>query len=172
MTIKPRFNWRHQYDDDRDKKEGELAALECKDPSLTQQSFVQDANLNVIAKRYGITDIPNVPISGDVIDTSLFPSLTEILDHQREAIQAWQRLPLKIRKRFHEDPNELLDFLADPDNRQEAIRLGLLTPTPGAASASSTTASASATPAPAHNATGDQPPRQTEGEPKKAPQTP
>lgn len=39
-------------------------------------------------------------------------------------------LPPEIRTRFDNDPGKLIDFVADPDNRQEAQELGIVNPAP------------------------------------------
>lgn len=127
--MKPRFNWRHQYDQDRDKAEGEAAALLCEDESLTVQSFARDADLNVIAKRFGLThpmELAALASGAQFRDTTQDPELQDILDMRHAGKEAFQSLPDKIRKRFHNNPAELLEFLDDQDNREEAIRLGLL----------------------------------------------
>jgi len=125
--MKPRFNWRHQYDVERDTKEGDNAALHCEDDSLTVQSFAQDADLNVIAKRFGINAIPTAPLDPALFrDTTNDPDLRQILDAQRNAKEQFLGLPAKLRARCHNNPKELWDFLGDPDNHEEALRLGLL----------------------------------------------
>lgn len=125
---KPRFNWRHQYDESRDIKEGDIAALECKDESLTQQSFAKDADLNVIAKRFGINEIPVGPLDPALFrDTSNDPDLRTILEHRHAAREAFAALPAKLQKRFHYNPAELWNFVTDPENAEESERLGLLT---------------------------------------------
>lgn len=128
MTMKPRFEWRHQYDNDRDRKEGDNAILACEDPSLTVQSFVEDADLNILAKRFGITNIPLAPISTDEpYDNTALPELRDVLEARRDAANKFMELPLKLRKRFHNRPDELWEFINDPENAQEAIRLGIIT---------------------------------------------
>lgn len=42
--------------------------------------------------------------------------------------QAFAALPSRIRSRFQNDPYQLLRFVENEDNREEAIRLGLITP--------------------------------------------
>ncbi len=39
------------------------------------------------------------------------------------------RMDAKIRARFHNSPQEFLEFFADPANADEAVRLGLAVPT-------------------------------------------
>lgn len=125
--MKPRFNWRHQYDAERDAKEGDAAATINLEESLTQQSFREDADLNVLARRFGLSDIPVGTYDPDAFrDTTNDPELAELLDIQRNAKNQFLALPAKLRKRFHNSPNELWAFVTDPENAEEALRLGLL----------------------------------------------
>lgn len=130
--MKTLLDWRHQYDTARDKKEGDLAGLECKDESLTQQHFTDDANINVLAERFGMTGIPAMPLDPAMFrDTTNDPDLRQILDQNIEARNYFNALPHKLRQRFHHSMGELWNFLLDPENAEEAVRLGLLTrPTP------------------------------------------
>ena len=38
----------------------------------------------------------------------------------------FDNLPSDVRNRFNNNPAQLLDFVADPENKEEAIELGLL----------------------------------------------
>lgn len=145
--MKNRFSWRHQYDEARDQKEGDLAALRCEDPSLTQQHFTKDADINEIARRFGLNDIPSAPIldASYYRDTTADPSLMDILEARRAVQDHFMGLPAKLRRRFHNSPSELWNFVTDPENAEEAIRLGLLTDTPTSASATAGTADSSPT---------------------------
>jgi len=125
------FKWRHQYDRDADEREGDLAALKCEDESLTQQNFTEDADLNVIARRFGINAIPLGPLDpSHYRDTTNDPDLRDVLDYQRQAKNDFMQLPTKLRTRFHNSPSELWEFVNDPENRDEVIRLGLLSAEP------------------------------------------
>lgn len=165
--MKTLFDWRHQYDTTRDKKEGDLAGLECLDESLTQQHFTKDADINVIAERFGLTGIPAFPLDPAAFrDTTADPDLRQILDQNIEARNYFNALPHKLRQRFHYSMGELWDFINDPENADEAVRLGLLTPAPS--NAGSATAGAETT----RSAESNTNLSNTEGEPKKAPLTP
>lgn len=119
--------WRHAYDRKRDAIEGDLAATRCLDESLTVQSFTEDADINTLVRRFGITGIPLANVTDEVVDTTNAPDLRAILEARRAAANGFSGLPMKIRKRFHNSPEELWDFLNDPENVEEGIRLGLLT---------------------------------------------
>lgn len=125
--MQQRIDWRHAWDQKRDEKEGDLAATRCLDESLTVQSFTEDADINTLVRRFGITGIPLANVTDEVVDTTNAPDLRAILEARRAAANGFSGLPMKIRKRFHNSPEELWDFLNDPDNVEEGIRLGLLT---------------------------------------------
>jgi len=48
----------------------------------------------------------------------------------RQADENFMRMDAKVRSRFHNSPQEFLEFFADPANSEEAVRLGLALPTP------------------------------------------
>lgn len=124
-----RFTWRHQYDDDADQLERQATAISCLDPSLTQQHFVKDADLNTIVKRYGITDGAFPPAAldpryfGDFTDEADF---REHLDRVRNATDRFNALPADLRATFGNDPVLLHEWVSDPANVDEAVQMGLL----------------------------------------------
>ena len=133
--TKPRFKWRHEYDAERDELEGQLAATVNTDDSLTQQSFKDDQDINTIVKRLGIEDgpMPVAPIDPNYYgDLTNVPDLRTILDLANDARNRFMDLPAKLRARFHNEPSELWNFVQNPENAEEAVRLGLLKepPTP------------------------------------------
>jgi phage internal scaffolding protein len=124
------IDWRHQYDAKRDKLESDRAGIGGFEPSLTVQSPAEDCDLNVLVKRFGI-DVPLPPPAvfdpayyGDVTDT---PDLRTALDNIRLAQERFLALPARLRERFANSPAQLWDFVNDPENADEAVRLGLLT---------------------------------------------
>lgn len=127
--MKTRMTWRHQYDEKADKECGDLCATSCPEESLTQQHFTESADLNVIVHRFGIDKgpLPTMPLDpsyyGDVSDV---PDLRTVLDIAHEAKERFAALPPKLRARFNNQPAQLWDFVQDPENADEAVRLGLL----------------------------------------------
>lgn len=127
--MKHRFTYRTQYDIDADEKAGDAAALYCEDPSLTQQQFVEDCDINVLARRFGLVDSPMPVGSFDPAhygDFSDVPDLRTALDLVNDAKNKFMALPAKLRERFNNQPGRLWDFVNDPENAEEAVRLGLL----------------------------------------------
>lgn len=107
-------------------------ALECKSASLTRQEFVVEADINNIMDKYaaGLAPIPSgdrTPLFGDFSDVGDYQSNMQRLS---DAQDHFMHLPSKIRERFRNDPGELLAFLADEANREEAIKIGLINPKP------------------------------------------
>lgn len=97
--------------------------------TLTQQQYKDDTDVNVIMARFMKTgQIPlHVPpmLEGDF---SQLPNYQDALETIKMADQMFMELPALARKRFENNPQELMDFLNNPENKDEAIRLGLLNP--------------------------------------------
>lgn len=118
----------YNYDTDVVSRE---TALECKDDSLAIQSAAEDADINTIVRRFGLTgELPNdikMPQSGDFAGVGDFQSAMNIV---RAAQEEFMRVPADIRARFSHDPQLFSEFFNDPANQDEAIRLGLATRRP------------------------------------------
>lgn len=102
--------------------------LEFKFPSMTEQFHRDDCDVNVILKRYMKTGVlptsQKTPVFGDFSGTPQdYASAVQLLDDARERFAS---LPSSIRERFGNDPLQLLQFLDDPSNAGEAVKLGLL----------------------------------------------
>lgn len=96
--------------------------------SLTKQSFAEDCDINTIMRRYqttGTIDHVNRR-QGEYGDFSSVASFQESLDIVLEAGQMFADLPASVRDRFGNDPANLLAFIADEANRDEAIKLGIV----------------------------------------------
>jgi len=118
---------RTEYNYDRNAASQE-SAIRFHKPTLTKQSFADESDINFIADRFGLTgELPTIadqPIWG--------AQFNEHFDFQKAqnaviaAKQDFMTLPAKLRARFHNNPSELLAFLDNPDNRDEAAFLGLM----------------------------------------------
>ncbi|WNK14547.1 MAG: internal scaffolding protein [Microvirus sp.] len=99
-------------------------------PSLTVQSQSEDADINVIMERFGLTgkfpENPKVPTYIDYEDIFDYrTALTRLQDAQT----AFMAYPAKFRAQFENDPQQFLEFCHNENNRDEMIRLGLIKPT-------------------------------------------
>lgn len=128
MTM-TRFTWRSQNDPTADDIEGTKALARNDEPSLTQQQFKEDADLNTIVRRYGIDAGPIPPPAIDPRyygDFSNAPDYRTALDTVRTAQQRFDELPAELRQRFYNDPIRLWEFVNNPANAEEAVKLKLL----------------------------------------------
>jgi phage internal scaffolding protein len=117
---------RTPYNYDTDKVSDETG-LACQDPSLAQQNFKEECDINTIVRNFGLTgELPGQTISPQYGD------FTGVLDYHSavNAVLAAQdefmELPAQLRSRFNNDPAQLIDFLGNEENREEAIKLGLV----------------------------------------------
>lgn len=97
------------------------------EPSKTQQQFKEESDINTLVRRFGLTgtmpDDFRMPISGDFTDAVTdYHTAQQILVETREE---FMRIPAELRERFQNDPQVLMDYLADPKNNAESIELGL-----------------------------------------------
>lgn len=123
--------FRHANDDLAD--EASVATgLACpEDDDKAVQSAKDDADINVIVRRFGVTGsmaVPNLqPFYGDFSEVEDYHTA---LNRVLEADAAFMQLDAQVRKRFDNDPGKLMEFLDDPNNYDEAEKLGLLKPKP------------------------------------------
>lgn len=119
----------HNYDRDAASDE---SGLDCKDPSLAQQSARDETDINVIVKKFGLTGhMPQglrIPRYGDfdqVDDFRVAYEMVAMADH------AFLQLPAEVRVKFNNDPAAFVNFCEDPKNLDELRKMGLaITPTP------------------------------------------
>lgn len=130
MALKP-IKFRAAFGYDVEAASNETAIDFTGVESLTIQSMAEDADINVLMARFGLTGRmpadPRVPMFGDFSDVGDYRSaLHAVMD----ASDRFMELPAKLRQRFNNDPQELMEFVADDGNVDEAIRLGLIKPKP------------------------------------------
>lgn len=106
----------------------------CDDPVLTKQEFSADADINNIISKFNRTgDLrllqASQPYYGDV--SNLPSDYLECLNIVKDANRAFDNLPAAVRSKFKNDPAAIIDFVADPNNKTEAIELGLIAKPPG-----------------------------------------
>ena len=105
-------------------------------PSMTQQQFRDEADINYIISMYDSTGVmptyhgdgqPAQPMFGDFAE---LPDNAQDVYNQMLAAKAdFDNLPLDVRKRFNYDPAAFLAFADDPNNADELVAMGLATKT-------------------------------------------
>lgn len=102
--------------------------LECKDKSLTQQSSAAECDINKIVARFdrtgSITHVSDkVGRYGDFSTVGDYHAAMNVIAKSNDV---FMELPVDVRERFDNDPAKMLAFLEDPQNRKEAVSLGLV----------------------------------------------
>lgn len=119
---------RKAYNYDMDAVSAETG-LRCEDESLTAQEYAEDADINVIAQRFGLFgELPTgvrAPVYGDFSGVDDYQSALNAI---MAAQEAFMELPGDVRARFENDPARFVDFCSDERNREEASKLGLVVP--------------------------------------------
>lgn len=98
------------------------SGITCGD-GLTQQHFKDECDINNILRNY-VPPVNNVPppVFGDFTTSDLMSAY----DIVRSASSNFDALDSNIRARFNNNPVELMQFLENEKNREEAVQLGLL----------------------------------------------
>jgi len=95
--------------------------------SVVEGHHKNDVDINNIMKKFRVTGFVNSNASeaqyGDFSDATDFHDMkNRIIEAERD----FSKLPAYLRTRFGNDPGQLLAFLDDPENAQEAQQLGLI----------------------------------------------
>lgn len=93
----------------------------------TEQSSKKMTDINHIIKKYDKTGL----IDHVSRFEARFGDMTGLdfklaLDKITHAQSMFENLPSEIRKKFQNNPQKLLEFMEDPGNRDEAIKLGMI----------------------------------------------
>lgn len=125
VFLRTEFN----YDRDQSSRDSGLSMVDADgvlDVGKTQQHFAAECDINTIVERFGLTgqlpEVVKLPMSGDFTGVTDFQSA---LNAVIEARESFMELPADVRARFSNDPQRLLEFVADPKSRDEGIKLGL-----------------------------------------------
>ncbi len=123
--MKPPF-LRTPYNYDRDAASDE-SGIACPEPTLAQQQFRDEADINTILERFGRTGelvVPvNVPQFGDYSEVTDYHTAMNMIIQAQDSFDA---LPAKLRAQFDNDPGRFVDFVMDESNREKAIEMGLI----------------------------------------------
>jgi len=100
--------------------------LDCKDPSLAQQSFKDEVDINVLLERFKVTgQMPSgvrLPEYGDFTGLTDFQSAMSVL---LQAQNEFMKLPADVRARFGNSPQAFMEFCNDKANLPELRKMGL-----------------------------------------------
>lgn len=99
--------------------------FECVGESMTQQSFKDECDLNVLLAGYKHSPMPFAIPAGNYGDFSEITDFQGAHDAIQAARDAFAELPARVRERFHNDPAAFLQFAENPQNLNELARMGL-----------------------------------------------
>jgi len=97
------------------------------EPSRTQQQFKDQVDVNKIMSKFKKTGVINHlnSKSGVYSDLHEIPDLASALNTVAKAQTAFMELPSELRKKFGNDPENLIKYLQDDKNIAESVELGL-----------------------------------------------
>lgn len=97
-------------------------------PTMTQQHFKDECDINIIVDRFTRTGLvtninPREPL---YMDVSNVPDYITAFNIVTAAQESFDSLPSDVRKFFDNNPSNMVEFVQDPSNREQAIQLGLI----------------------------------------------
>lgn len=103
-------------------------------PSLTQQQFAKECDINKILERHAAQGTLADLIAQGANSSSgrNYGDFSDAMDYQESlntvihAQEQFESLPANVRERFGNNPASFLAFVNDPKNAEEAGKLGLL----------------------------------------------
>ena len=126
MKKSPFLRTPYNYDLDAASNE---SGLHCEDATLTQQHFKDECDIKNILRQFTLTGVlPGAPLSPRYGDFTGIGDYHSALNQVIAAENEFMALPAQIRSRFDNDPAKLIDFLEKSENKEEAIKLGLVNP--------------------------------------------
>lgn len=96
--------------------------------TMTQQHFAEQCDVNRIMKRWLNGGPPPVSNAARAVfkDVSHGMDYQSLLNVTMSVQDSFDSLPADMRSRFKNDPAELLDFVGNPANYDECVKLGLM----------------------------------------------
>jgi phage internal scaffolding protein len=100
-------------------------------PSKAQQEFKDEVNINNIVDRALTTGVMpsgnRQPLFDDFSEVHDYETVVDIVNNAETSFEA---LPSSTREKFGNDVTALLDFIDNPENKEEAVKLGLISDKP------------------------------------------
>lgn len=107
-----------------------VKGLEFLEPSLTQQQFKDECEIESLLKAHNLSQVMGIvnnhgqqPLYGDVSD---IPDFHDAQNHVARATEYFEGLPSDVRSRFNNSLSEFLTTLNNPDARDALTEMGVL----------------------------------------------
>ncbi len=105
---------------------GTRVQVHFKGVGRTKQSLRKETDINFIMAKYEKTGlVDHLSKHGGDYGFASSVDFHECMNVVTKAEQMFEDLPAEVRRRFNEEPGAFLDFVVDPENREELIDLGL-----------------------------------------------
>ena len=96
-------------------------------PSMTQQHFADECDINKIMAKYQrdglVTHVAKY--QGKYDDYTVMPDFQTALNTMKEAEEMFLSIPSEIRREFENDPGKFVEFATDPENIDKMREMGL-----------------------------------------------
>lgn len=104
-----------------------IGSIKVTGPSKTQQEFRDECNIKTIVRKAMMTGqgLPK-PTTKGFFGEFIGIDFQDMQNTLTKAQQAFMTLPAAIRRRFNNNPGQLIDFIEDNQNYEEAVKLGLI----------------------------------------------
>lgn len=91
-----------------------------------EQSHKEEVNINNIVKRHGMDLIAKTAaLQSFTFDDNPNNDFQETMNMILQAEKSFSSIPSEIRKKFDNDPAKFMDYLHNPDNKDQLIEWGL-----------------------------------------------
>jgi len=104
------------------------STIDCSEPKITDQSYKSLCDINNIMSNYAKTGMLShvTTIQPSYLDNTLVPTLEHAHDIVKAANRAFYDLPPTVRKLMDNNPQNLENFINDPENSQILQKHGIL----------------------------------------------
>lgn len=103
------------------------------EPSKTVQGPAVEADINFIAKTFGLGPSSRLPLPPEALDPSYYGDLREApadlqsaMNLVMDAQEKFSALPAELRAKFNHSPAAMWEWIHDARNHEEAVKLGIL----------------------------------------------
>lgn len=120
MANKIKFNTQYSYD--------KVTGKHFNKPSMTDQSFAYDADINNIINGIGLVpQTATPPQFGSEFNPEFYQTALNTVANARSE---FEKLPANVRKEFNNDPMQLVKFMDSPseENAKKGVKLGIFKP--------------------------------------------
>ena len=97
----------------------------CDGVSMTDPQFARECDINEVIRRYGMGLAPKT-VAGQSGDFSDIGDYQACLEKVLAVDRYFADLPAELRKRFGHDSSAFAEFVRNPQNLEECIKLGIL----------------------------------------------